>query len=62
MLDSMAEVTQILEAIDHGKPQAAAALLPLVYEELRRLAAHRLDHEPQDRDQEPCHAEHLVPS
>jgi RNA polymerase sigma factor (TIGR02999 family) len=34
----MAEVTQILWQIEHGDPQAAAALLPLVYEELRRLA------------------------
>jgi RNA polymerase sigma factor (TIGR02999 family) len=35
----MHEVTQILNAIDQGDPQAAEQLLPLVYNELRRLAA-----------------------
>lgn len=35
-------VTQILSAIDSGDPRAAAELLPLVYEELRRLADDRL--------------------
>jgi RNA polymerase sigma factor (TIGR02999 family) len=39
------EVTQILSAIDSGDPQAAAALLPLVYQELRRLADSRLAQE-----------------
>ena len=34
----MSEVTQILNAIDTGDPQAAAQLLPVVYEELRKLA------------------------
>jgi RNA polymerase sigma factor (TIGR02999 family) len=38
----MSEVTQILSAIDQGDPHAAEQLLPLVYEELRRLAAQRL--------------------
>jgi RNA polymerase sigma factor (TIGR02999 family) len=38
----MSEVTRILSAIEHGDPHAAAQLLPLVYEELRQLAAHRL--------------------
>jgi RNA polymerase sigma factor (TIGR02999 family) len=42
---AMAEVTRILEAIDAGDPQASAQLLPLVYEELRKLAAHRLAQE-----------------
>jgi RNA polymerase sigma factor (TIGR02999 family) len=41
----MAPVTQILQAIDAGDPHAAAQLLPLVYEEMRRLAAHKLAHE-----------------
>jgi RNA polymerase sigma factor (TIGR02999 family) len=41
----MAEVTQILHAIREGRPQAAEELLPLVYKELRRLAAARLTHE-----------------
>src|SRR5262245_13065464 len=34
----MADVTEILQAIDRGEPQAASRLLPLVYDELRRLA------------------------
>jgi hypothetical protein len=34
----MANVTQLLAAIEQGQPQAAEALLPLVYDELRRLA------------------------
>jgi RNA polymerase sigma factor (TIGR02999 family) len=38
----MQEVTRILFAIDRGDPQAAKRLLPLVYEELRKLAANRL--------------------
>lgn len=39
---SMSDVTQILMAIDKGDPQAAEQLLPLVYDELRKLAAQRL--------------------
>src|SRR5262245_6947579 len=35
----MSDVTRILAAIDHGDPHAAAQLLPLVYDELRKLAA-----------------------
>ena len=38
----MADITQILSAVATGDPQAAAELLPLVYEELRKLAAVRL--------------------
>jgi RNA polymerase sigma factor (TIGR02999 family) len=38
----VSEVTQILSAIEQGDPQAAGQLLPLVYEELRRLAAQKL--------------------
>ncbi len=41
----MTEVTRILDAIGQGDPQAAAQLLPLVYDELRRLAAHHLARE-----------------
>jgi hypothetical protein len=33
----MSEITQLIEAMDRGEPQAAEELLPLVYEELRRL-------------------------
>ena len=36
------DVTQLLRAIDSGDHKAAQELLPLVYDELRRLAAHRL--------------------
>jgi RNA polymerase sigma factor (TIGR02999 family) len=35
----MHEVTQLLNALDHGDPHAASRLLPLVYDELRKLAA-----------------------
>src|SRR6478609_4413363 len=38
----MADVTRILSAIEAGDPKAAAELLPLVYDELRKLAAARL--------------------
>lgn len=41
----MTHVTQILKAIQRGEPAAANELLPLVYEELRKLAAARLTHE-----------------
>jgi RNA polymerase sigma factor (TIGR02999 family) len=41
----MTEVTRILSAIEQGDPHAAEQLLPLVYEELRRLAAQRLAQE-----------------
>jgi RNA polymerase sigma factor (TIGR02999 family) len=41
----MADVTQILSAIEQGDPRAAAQLLPLVYDELRRLAAQKLAQE-----------------
>jgi RNA polymerase sigma factor (TIGR02999 family) len=39
------EITRILEALSRGEPQAARALLPLVYEELRRLARRKLARE-----------------
>ena len=45
ILDQMSDVTQILSAIDRGDPHAAGQLLPLVYDELRKLAAARLVHE-----------------
>jgi RNA polymerase sigma factor (TIGR02999 family) len=38
----MSDVTQILSAIEQGNPHAAEQLLPLVYDELRKLAAQRL--------------------
>src|SRR6516162_10758510 len=44
----MSEVTRILSAIERGDPHAAAQLLPLVYDELRRLAAGHMAHEAPD--------------
>ena len=41
----MSDVTRILSAIEHGDPHAAEQLLPLVYDELRRLAAQRMAQE-----------------
>jgi RNA polymerase sigma factor (TIGR02999 family) len=41
----MTDVTRILSAIEQGEPSAAEHLLPLVYDELRRLAAHKLAQE-----------------
>jgi RNA polymerase sigma factor (TIGR02999 family) len=41
----MSEVTRILSAIEQGDPHAAEELLPLVYHELRRLAAQKLAQE-----------------
>jgi RNA polymerase sigma factor (TIGR02999 family) len=41
----MGEVTRILSAIDEGDPRASEQLLPLVYDELRRLAAQRMARE-----------------
>jgi RNA polymerase sigma factor (TIGR02999 family) len=41
----MADVTQILDAIEQGDPHAAGRLLPLVYDELRRLATQKLAQE-----------------
>jgi RNA polymerase sigma factor (TIGR02999 family) len=41
----MSEATKLIHAIDAGDPHAAEQLLPLVYDELRKLAATRLTHE-----------------
>jgi RNA polymerase sigma factor (TIGR02999 family) len=41
----MNDVTRILTAVEQGDPHAAARLLPLIYDELRRLAAQRLSNE-----------------
>jgi RNA polymerase sigma factor (TIGR02999 family) len=43
---SVSDVTRILVAIEHGEPKAADQLLPLVYEELRKLAAYKMSHQP----------------
>src|SRR5579863_1756427 len=42
---SMSEVTRILSAIEQGDPHAAEQMLPLVYDELRKLAAQKLAQE-----------------
>ncbi len=42
----MSEVTRILSALEQGDPHAAEQLLPLIYDELRRLAAQRMAQEP----------------
>ena len=42
----MSDVTRILEAVQRGEADAANELLPLVYQELRRMAAYKMSHEP----------------
>jgi RNA polymerase sigma factor (TIGR02999 family) len=42
----MSEVTRLLEELDRGEPKAAEELLPLVYEELRRLAHQKMASQP----------------
>ena len=45
MLDRVSDITQILERVEQGDGKASEELLPLVYEELRRLAAHKMANE-----------------
>jgi RNA polymerase sigma factor (TIGR02999 family) len=49
----MTEVSQILRQIEQGEPVAAERLLPLVYDELKKLAAARLAHEPAGQTLQP---------
>ena len=49
----MSDVTRILESIEHGDPKAADELLPLVYGELRRLAAAKMAREPPGQTLQP---------
>src|SRR5262245_25334759 len=49
----MSEVTHILSALEQGDPSAAEQLLPLVYDELRKLAAARLASEPAGQTLQP---------
>ncbi len=49
----MSDVTRILESIEHGDPKAADELLPLVYGELRRLAAAKMSHEAPNQTLQP---------
>jgi ECF sigma factor len=44
-LVTMNQLTSILSAVEKGEPKAAEQLLPLVYDELRKLAAQRLAQE-----------------
>jgi RNA polymerase sigma factor (TIGR02999 family) len=44
-LPSMSEITRILSAVGQGDPHAAEQLLPLIYDELRNLAAHKMAQE-----------------
>lgn len=41
----MSDVTRILDRVQQGEAKAAEELLPLVYDELRKLAAHKMAHE-----------------
>jgi len=50
---TVGDVTRILAAIDEGEEHASEELLPLVYDELRRLAAHRLSAERRDHTLQP---------
>ena len=43
----MSDVTRLLNAVEQGDPKAAEELLPLVYEELRKLAAARMAQQPE---------------
>jgi RNA polymerase sigma factor (TIGR02999 family) len=56
----MSEVTRILCDIEQGDPHAAEQLLPLVYEELRKLAAHKLAQEKPGQTLEPTALVHEV--
>ena len=49
----MSEVTRILDRMHQGEPQAAEELLPLVYEALRKLAAHKMAHQPPGQTLQP---------
>jgi RNA polymerase sigma factor (TIGR02999 family) len=49
----VSDVTRILDAIQHGEGQTAERLLPLVYAELRRLAAHKMAGENPDQTLQP---------
>ena len=56
----MSDVTRILESIEHGDRAAADELLPLVYEELRKLAASRMANEAPNQTLQPTALVHEV--
>jgi RNA polymerase sigma factor (TIGR02999 family) len=49
----VSDVTHILERVEQGDPAAADELLPLLYDELRRLAAHKMSNEAQGHTLQP---------
>ncbi len=49
----LSDITRILESIEHGDPKAADELLPLVYEELRKLAASKMAREAPNQTLQP---------
>ena len=51
--ECVGDVTRILTAIEQGEPRAAEDLLPLVYDELRKLASHRIAREQPDHTLQP---------
>ncbi len=54
----MSEITHILSAIEQGSSSASEELLPLVYRELRRMAAHRMSAEPAGHTLQPTELVH----
>src|SRR5262245_16320797 len=56
----MSDATQLLGAMDASDPKAAEDLLPLVYEELRRLAAHKMANEVPGQTLQPTALVHEV--
>ncbi len=56
----MSDVSRVLERVDAGDEQAATELLPLVYQELRKMAAARMAHERADHTLQPTALVHEV--
>ena len=56
----MSEFTHILERVEHGDPKAATELLPIVYDELRRLAAQKMANEAAGHTLQPTALVHEV--
>jgi RNA polymerase sigma factor (TIGR02999 family) len=60
VVSAMSEVTRILSALEQGDPHAAEQLLPLVYEELRKLAAQKMAQEAPGQTLQPTALVHEV--
>lgn len=58
MTDRSAPITDLLRRWHHGDQEALEQLIPLVYEDLRRVAAHQLQHEAQDHTLTPTEVVH----